>query len=88
MRRPLFAPVYEGMPESASGNRVLLSQGAYGLKKSLKTMRANLMPIEDILFRKEQHHIPYTAEMYSNEPQLALFEDSVLYGDSKNGSEG
>ncbi len=47
MRRPLFAPVYEGMPESASGNRVLLSQGAYGLKKSLKTMRANLMPIED-----------------------------------------
>lgn len=84
MGRPLFAPVYEGMPESASGNRILLSQGAHGLKKSVKTMRANLTPIEDILFHGEEKHLPYAASALSEEPQLALFEDEASYGDMKN----
>ena len=88
MGRPLFAPVYEGMPPTASGNRILLSQGAYGLKKSVKTMRANLMPIEDILFHGEERSIPYESSILSEEPQLALFEDEASYGDMKNDIEG
>ena len=82
--RPLFAPVYEGMPESASGNRILLSQGAHGLKKSVKTMRANLTPIEDILFYGEEKLIPYATSMLSEEPQLALFENKASYRNVKN----
>ncbi|CAI2719264.1 DNA-processing protein DprA [Nitrospina watsonii] len=42
MNLPLFAPVYEGMPESAVGNRELLNQGAYPIYKSQKTSKANL----------------------------------------------
>jgi DNA processing protein len=84
MGRPLFAPVYEGMPPTASGNRILLSQGARGLKKSVKTMRANLMPIEDILFQGEEKLIPYAASMLSEEPQSALFEDEASYRNVKN----
>lgn len=88
MGRPLFAPVYEGMPPSASGNRILLSQGAHGLKKSVKTMRANLTPIEDILFHGEEKLIPYATSMLSEGPQLALFEDEAIYGDLNNDSRG
>ena len=84
MGRPLFAPVYEGMPPTASGNRILLSQGAYGLKKSVKTMRANLTQIEDIIFHGEERPIPYESNILSEEPQLALFEDEASYGDMKN----
>ena len=88
MGRPLFAPVYEGMPESASGNRILLSQGAHGLKKSVKTMRANLTPIEDILFQEEEKLIPYAASIISEEPQLALFEDEAVYKEMNNDNKG
>jgi DNA protecting protein DprA len=89
MGRSLFAPVYEGIPESASGNRILLSQGAHGLKKSRKTNRANLTPIEDILFHGEEKLIiPYATSMLSEEPQLALFEDHASYGDIKNDIKG
>jgi len=84
MGLPLFAPVYEGMPPTASGNRILLSQGAHGLKKSVKTMRANLTPIEDILFHGEEKLIPYATSMLSEEPQLALFEDGTSYRNMKN----
>jgi DNA processing protein len=40
MKKPLFAPVYEGMPESAAGNRLLLKDGALPLGKSRQTQRA------------------------------------------------
>ncbi|MEA2040626.1 MAG: DNA-processing protein DprA [Thermodesulfobacteriota bacterium] len=88
MGRPLFAPVYEGMPSTASGNRILLSQGAHGLKKSVKTMRANLTPIEDILFYGEEKLIPYAASIFSEEPQLALFEDEAIYKEMNNDNKG
>ena len=39
---PLFAPVYEGMPETAIGNRELLGQGAQELYKNSHTNRANM----------------------------------------------
>ena len=42
MGRSLYAPVYEGMPEAAVGNRILLEEGAKPLKKSRSTRRANL----------------------------------------------
>lgn len=37
---PLFAPVYEGMPESAAGNRLLLEEGALPLGRSKQSNRA------------------------------------------------
>ncbi len=39
---PLFAPVYEGMPEFARGNRILLNEGALSLYKSKSTNLPNL----------------------------------------------
>jgi predicted Rossmann fold nucleotide-binding protein DprA/Smf involved in DNA uptake len=42
LRIPLFAPVYEGIPESASGNRVLLNEGAHSLYKNKSTNLPNL----------------------------------------------
>lgn len=42
LNKPLFAPVYQGMPEEASGNQYLLNKGAYPLKKKRETNRANL----------------------------------------------
>ena len=42
---PLYAPVYEGMPDTAKGNRELLEQGARQLKKSRKTRRANIKSV-------------------------------------------
>ncbi len=41
-RVPLFAPEYEGMPATATGNRELLRQGARPLLRARATMRANL----------------------------------------------
>jgi len=45
MKRRLYIPVYEGMPESAVGNRILLKNGAIELKKSRSTGKANLADI-------------------------------------------
>jgi DNA processing protein len=42
---PLFAVVYEGMPESATGNEELLRQGAKRLMKSRSTNRPNIRPV-------------------------------------------
>jgi len=42
---PLFAAVYEGAPESATGNEELLSQGAKRLFKSRATDLPNVRPI-------------------------------------------
>lgn len=45
MKRPLFAPVYEGMPESAAGNQLLLTQGARPLLKSRISGRAAIAKV-------------------------------------------
>jgi DNA processing protein len=39
---PLFAAEYEGMPDSATGNRQLIEQGAQPLLRNRQTMRASL----------------------------------------------
>lgn len=41
----LFAAVYDGMPESATGNEELLTQGARRLMKSRTTNRPNIRPV-------------------------------------------
>ncbi len=45
MGLPLFAPVYEGMPRSASGNFALLKEGAKPFGKNPETNRANVNKI-------------------------------------------
>jgi DNA processing protein len=42
LKIPLFAPVYEGMPEFAQGNRILLNEGAKSLYKNKATNLPNL----------------------------------------------
>lgn len=42
---PLFAAVYEGAPESATGNAELLERGARRLMKSRSTDRPNIRPV-------------------------------------------
>ncbi|MBZ0187330.1 MAG: DNA-processing protein DprA [Candidatus Obscuribacterales bacterium] len=49
MGRPLFAPVYEGMPESAAGNRILLNQGAHPLLKNRHTKRAAIEKVTKLI---------------------------------------
>jgi len=44
---PLFAPVYDGMHESASGNRILLDKGAHAIKKNRVSGKANISRILD-----------------------------------------
>jgi len=46
---PLFAAVYEGAPESATGNEELLVRGANRLMKSRSTDRPNIRPILDAI---------------------------------------
>ena len=79
MKRPLFVPVYEGMPKSAIGNRILLKKGARELKKNKQTNRANLTQIEEILFGEKENDIIYPIDEKSYEAQLSLFESSVSY---------
>ena len=48
LNKALFAPVYDGMPEEASGNQYLLGRGACPLKKSRETDKANLSKMFEI----------------------------------------
>jgi len=56
---PLFAAVYEGMPESATGNDELLHQGARRLMKSRSTNRPNIRPVLEAIGLS-----PATAEVH------------------------
>jgi DNA processing protein len=78
MRIPIFAAIYEGMPEWADGNYLLIKQGAIALKKNNKSNRANLENIFSVLLDKNQglskssndnNHIQ---NMYSN--QTTIFQ--------------
>lgn len=70
---PLFAPVYEGMPETAVGNRNLLKQGAHSLLKSRKNKKANIEPILSQL-SSEQHS--NKNENNKEKGQLTIFNQS------------
>lgn len=45
LKKFLFAPIYDGMPDYAIGNELLLSRGAYPLRKNSKTSQANLSQV-------------------------------------------
>ena len=76
---PLFTPVYEGMPEAAVGNQVLLKQGARPLLKSRKAKRANMRNVFSVLTTDQSHQAalqkPYPKGGNEN-GQLMLFEPS------------
>ena len=68
---PLFAAVYEGRPESATGNEELLQQGARRLMKSRATNRPNIQPILEVL-RSAPRECPKPGETASQGPQMPL----------------
>ncbi len=68
---PLLAPVYEGLPESAIGNRQLLEQGAFRLHKSKSTGRAHLDWVFDVANRTDETQ--KLDEKDDSEEQLGLF---------------
>jgi DNA processing protein len=55
---PLFAAVYEGAPESATGNEELLSQGAKRLFKSRATDLPNIRPILEAITSSVAINVP------------------------------
>jgi DNA protecting protein DprA len=82
---PLFAPVYEGMPETAIGNRELLGQGAQELYKNSCTNRANMKNAFAAIEQPETKaghdaHLPNYATIHNTNTQLSLFEDKSSYG--------
>lgn len=83
---PLFAPVYEGMPETAVGNRELLGQGAQKLYKNSHTNRANMTNVFAAIEQQEAKsgHHPHASRYDINSDinaQLSLFEDKGSYGE-------
>ena len=68
---PLLAPVYEGLPESAIGNRQLLEQGAFRLHKSKSTGRAHLDWVFDVVNRTDEAQ--QLDNKVESEEQLGLF---------------
>lgn len=78
---PLLAPVYEGMPETAIGNRLLLEQGAKRFFKSKSTGRANLQYIVDYL--KHQSEIKYDTAV-QNSHMVCESDQLDLYANNKN----
>jgi len=72
---PLFAPVYEGMPESATGNQELLGHGARPLHKSRTTRRANLKDLLPIVKDADTGRFQYQAAAESP-AQLMFFEQN------------
>lgn len=67
MHKPLFAPVYDGMPPGAVGNNLLLDRGALPLMKRKSTDRANLE-----LVMSAVHSSTRLSQQAPVGPQLAL----------------
>jgi DNA processing protein len=81
---PLFAPVYEGMPETAVGNRELLERGAQKLYKSSDTNRAKMTNVFAAIEQQEGkrgHHTHASIYDTSNDAkvQLSLFDNKSNY---------
>ncbi len=79
---PLFAPVYEAMPETAVGNRELLQQGAHELFKSLTKNRANMTSVLSLVSEKQQEFPTTFRKGYVFEEQgqqLGLFDKRGEY---------
>ena len=68
---PLFAAVYEGMQDSATGNSELLRKGAKPLMRSRSTHRANLSPVLAAVTSEQARILGRASEPKS--AQLAVF---------------
>jgi predicted Rossmann fold nucleotide-binding protein DprA/Smf involved in DNA uptake len=84
---PLFVPVYEGMPETAIGNRELLGQGAQELYKDRHTNRANMKNVFAAIEQQEAKSVHHThASRYDIDSdiyvQLSLFDNKSNYGNN------
>ena len=73
------------MPKSATGNVILLEKGAHELRKSRQTNRANLIRIEQLLFRGDDEK-RFPTDLNTEAEQLALFEEAAPYKKSKENS--
>jgi len=73
LKLPLFAPVYDGMPESAVGNRELLDQGALPLFKSQTSDRANISKILELIDSRASENSPLKTSPISQSNQLSFF---------------
>lgn len=69
---PLFAAVYEGMPESATGNKELLQQGAKSLMKSRATNRPNIRPVLEAISSEASTREARQSNKANGDPQLPL----------------
>ncbi len=83
---PLFAPVYDGMPETAVGNRELLQEGALELYKNGKTDRANMKNVFAAIDQQcsdslQDDSVPHYAIPEDTGEQLSLFENQETYDD-------
>jgi len=66
---PLFAPLYDGMPECANGNARMLQEGALPLRKNRHTGLANMEPVLEAVSRARVDSLaPY--EEASRQPAL------------------
>ncbi len=74
---PLFAPVYEGMPESATGNQELLTQGARPLHKSRTTGRANMRQVFSVFADNDTAYNKYQIQT-EDTGQLIFFEQNEI----------
>ena len=81
---PLFAPVYEGMPETALGNRELLRQGAKELYKNNATNRANMTNVFRTILHpaetfRQKTPTNKTYQIDKSDAQLSLFERGAKF---------
>jgi DNA processing protein len=71
---PLFASVYDGMPDSSAGNRLLIKQGANELYKRSISGRANLEPVFEAIKKLETtDNIETNSHKKGQKGQLDLF---------------
>jgi DNA processing protein len=77
MKRPLFAPVYEGMPEWATGNRLVLSEGAFPLHRSRSTGRANITRVLQTIRGHETAGEGAVAEPSPSPPPVSVVREGT-----------
>ena len=57
MDKYLFVPQYSIVPESALGNDLLIKKGAFPIKKSAKTLKANLEKMFELLEKSNRYEL-------------------------------
>ncbi len=82
LHHPLFAAVYDGMPEWATGNRELLALGACQLLRSRSSGRANMAVVMEVVqrsaLRKEAPSSPGPVPLF--EPRQQVLADGIAVG--------